>query len=96
MAEFLELQGLPTDQMWAARGCDKCRKTGYAGRVGLYELLAVDDQLRDIIARNPNVSEFRRLCIERGMVSLRSDGMKKVAKGATTVQEVLRVTDASH
>jgi type IV pilus assembly protein PilB len=96
MAEFLELQGLPTDQMWVAKGCDRCRKTGYSGRVGLYELLAVDDGLRDVIARNPNVSEFRRLCIERGMVSLRADGMKKVAKGFTTVQEVLRVTEASH
>jgi type II secretory ATPase GspE/PulE/Tfp pilus assembly ATPase PilB-like protein len=42
------------------------------------------------------VSEFRRLCIERGMVTLREDGMRKVAKGLTTVQEVLRVTEAVH
>jgi type IV pilus assembly protein PilB len=96
MAEFLEMQGLPTDQMWVAKSCERCRKTGYAGRLGLYELLAVDDQLRDVIARNPNVSEFRRLCIERGMVSLRADGVKKVGKGFTTIQEVLRVTEASH
>lgn len=95
MREFLEMQGLPTDLMWAAKGCDRCRKSGYSGRVGLYELLAVDDQLRDVIARNPNVSEFRRMCIERGMASLRSDGMRKVGKGFTTVQEVLRVTEAS-
>jgi len=54
------------------------------------------DQLRDTIARNPNVSEFRRMCIERGMVTLRADGMRKVAKGITTVQEVLRVTEATH
>jgi type IV pilus assembly protein PilB len=96
MAEFLEMQGLPTDQMWVAKSCEKCRKTGYSGRLGLYELLAVDDQLRDVIARNPNVSEFRRLCIERGMTSLRADGVKKVGKGFTTIQEVLRVTEASH
>jgi type II secretory ATPase GspE/PulE/Tfp pilus assembly ATPase PilB-like protein len=64
--------------------------------VGIYELLVVDDQLRDVIARNPNVAEFRRMCIERGMVTLRNDGMRKVAKGLTTVQEVLRVTEASH
>jgi len=96
MAEFLEMQGLPSDQIWVAKGCDRCRKTGYAGRVGLYELLAVDDQLRDVIARNPNVSEFRRLCIERGMETLRADGIKKVGKGQTTVEEVLRVTESSH
>lgn len=96
MAEFLAMNSFDATEVWAARGCDKCRKTGYSGRVGIYELLTVDDQLRDIIARNPNVAEFRRLCIERGMVSLRADGMRKVAKGLTTVQEVLRVTEASH
>ncbi len=94
MAEFLASQGCDADEMWVAKGCDKCRKTGFSGRVGIYELLSVDDQLRDIIARNPNVSEFRRLCQERGMVTLREDGMKKVAMGLTTVSEVLRVTAA--
>ncbi len=96
MAEYLTMQGFAADEVWAARGCEKCRKTGYSGRVGIYEMLVVDDQLRDVIARNPNVAEFRRLCIERGMVTLRADGMRKVAKGVTTVQEVLRVTEASH
>ncbi len=96
MAEFLALHSFDTDEIWAAKGCDRCRNTGYSGRIGIYELLTVDDQLRDLIARNPNVSEFRRLCIERGMVTLRSDGMRKVAKGITTVQEVLRVTEAVH
>lgn len=94
MAEFLQMQGLQDTVMWKSNGCERCRKTGYSGRVGIYELLAVDDQLRDIIARNPNVAEFRRLCIERGMVTLRADGMRKVAKGLTTVSEVLRVTEA--
>ncbi len=96
MTEFLTMQGLDPSQVWSSKGCDKCRKTGYSGRVGIYEMLAVDDSLRDIIARNPNVAEFRRLCIERGMVTLRADGLRKVAKGVTTVQEVLRVTEATH
>lgn len=96
MAEFLELQGMSGTKMWAPQGCEKCRSTGYAGRVGLYELLTVDDALRDVIARNPNVTEFRRMCIERGMVSLRQDGMNKTIEGLTTVQEVIRVTDSTH
>jgi len=96
MADFLQIQGMPTDKLWVAKGCDKCRGTGYAGRVGIYELLAVDDQLRDVVAGNPNVSEFRRMCLERGMVSLRMDGLDKVRKGLSTVQEVLRVTDGNH
>jgi type II secretory ATPase GspE/PulE/Tfp pilus assembly ATPase PilB-like protein len=96
MAEFLSMQGLPNDSIWASRGCDKCRKTGYSGRVGIYEMLVIDDALRDVIARNPNVAEFRRLCIERGMVTLRQDGLRKVANGLTTVSEVLRVTEGAH
>ncbi|MCR9075309.1 MAG: ATPase, T2SS/T4P/T4SS family [bacterium] len=94
MAEFLEMQGLPNDELWVPKGCDKCRNTGYSGRVGIYEMLAVDDELRDIIARNPNVSEFRRLCLERGMNSLRQDGINKASTGLTSVQEVLRVTSS--
>jgi type IV pilus assembly protein PilB len=96
MGEYLELQGMPAETMWVPKGCDKCRNTGYSGRVGIYELLAVDDSVRDIIARNPNVSEFRRLCLERGMVSLRADGMKKALKGQTSIQEILRVTESAH
>jgi len=93
-AEFLVLQGMNPDSVYISKGCEKCRSTGYSGRVGLYELLTVDDQLRDIIARNPNVAEFRRLCIERGMTTLRDDGLRKVARGLTTVEEVLRVCEA--
>jgi len=94
MTEFLEMNGLPGHEMWSPVGCDKCRNTGYAGRVGIYEMLAVDDTLRDVIARNPNVSEFRRLCLERGMNSLRADGINKATEGLTSIQEVLRVTSA--
>jgi type IV pilus assembly protein PilB len=94
MAEFLELQGLPSGEMWGPNGCDKCRNVGYSGRVGAYELLAVDDSLRDVIARSPNVSEFRRLCLERGMQSLRQDGINKAMAGLTSVAEVIRVTSA--
>lgn len=95
MAEFLEMQGFDPTKMWAPKGCDRCRNTGYSGRVGIYEMLVVDDQVRDIIARNPNVAEFRRLCIERGMRTLRMDGLEKVRSGLTTVHEILRVTEAS-
>lgn len=95
MAEYLELQGMSMTKMWVPKGCEKCRNTGYSGRVGIYELLTVDDALRDVIARNPNVTEFRRMCIERGMVSLRHDGMNKTLQGLTTVAEVLRVTEST-
>ena len=58
-------------------------------------MLVLDDHLRDTIARNPNVTEFRRQCTERGMVTLREDGFKKVAESTTTVEELLRVTEST-
>ncbi|RMH26790.1 MAG: type II secretion system protein GspE [Planctomycetota bacterium] len=95
LAEFLDMNGIAHESVFKGAGCERCRQTGYSGRVGLYELLIADDALRDVIARNPNVSEFRRLCVERGMRTLRQDGLAKAAAGETTVQEVLRVTESS-
>lgn len=95
VAEHLAMQGVAIDEVWAGKGCDKCRNTGYSGRVGLYEMLLLNDQMRDRVVGNPNVAEFRRMCIEGGMITLRQDGFQKVAKGQTTVEEVLRVTEAS-
>lgn len=95
MADFLALQGINLARLYEARGCDRCRQTGYSGRCGIYELLILDDLTRDTIARSPNVTEFRRTCVERGMITLRQDGLSKVAQGVTTVEEVLRVTEAT-
>jgi type IV pilus assembly protein PilB len=96
-----ELKGVHDDARHQRRnrlpgaGCNKCRETGFSGRCGLYEMLVLDDHLRDMIATNPNVTEFRRMCIERGMVSLREDGFRKIADGVTTIKEVMRVTEAT-
>lgn len=95
VVENLGLHGIAVDKVCMGEGCEKCHDTGYAGRVGLYELLILDDTTRDAIARRPNVTEFRRLCVERGMKTLRVDGFEKVADGQTTVEEVLRVTQST-
>ncbi len=92
IAEALEMQGMAMNKVWMGAGCDQCRQTGYSGRLGLYELLIINDTMRDRIAGNPNVTEFRRMCIEAGMVTLRDDGFAKVTEGSTTVEEVMRVT----
>jgi general secretion pathway protein E len=62
------------------------------GRIGIYEMLQIDDMLRDRIAGNPTVNDLRRHCCEAGMRTLRQDAMQKVAAGQTTLSEVLRVT----
>jgi type IV pilus assembly protein PilB len=95
LAEVLEMQGMPMPQVWVGQGCAKCRNTGYAGRLGLFEILILDDTFRDMITSAPSVTEFRRRCVERGMATLRMDGFKKVAQGETTIDEVLRVTEST-
>jgi type IV pilus assembly protein PilB len=75
-------------------GCQKCRNTGYSGRIGIYELLVPDDAMRDAITASPSINELHALAVKCGMVSLRQDGMEKVKAGITTVEEVLRATAA--
>jgi type IV pilus assembly protein PilB len=95
MMEFLILQGMAAEQFYRGAGCDKCRKTGYSGRMGIYELMVMDDSMRDIVTRNPDVNQLRKVARERGLVSLRDDGFQKVIKGLTTVDEILRVTESA-
>ncbi len=75
-----------------AVGCSACRGSGYSGRLGVYELLTMDDELRDAIASNPTITSFRNLAIKRGMKNLRHDGFAKVVDGLTTFDEILRLT----
>jgi type IV pilus assembly protein PilB len=95
MKQFLTLQGFQSEKVIRGKGCDRCRKTGYAGRMGIYELMVMDDSLRDHITGNPDVTHLRKLCRERGLVTLRTDGFTKVMKGLSTVDEILRVTENS-
>jgi type IV pilus assembly protein PilB len=74
------------------RGCDKCNSTGYKGRVGLYEVMQVDDEIKELILVGASGLELRRKAIERGMITLRQSGLRKVKDGATTIEEVLRET----
>ena len=90
---FLSQQGFAHEKTWRGKGCDRCRKTGYSGRLGIYELLIMDDSLRDMVTANPDVIRLRKACRERGLVTLREDGFEKVTKGLTTVDEILRVTE---
>lgn len=95
MKEFLTLQGFGDIATYKGAGCDKCRKTGYAGRLGIYELMVMDDAMRDIITGNPDVNQLRKLAREKGLITLREDGFRKVIKGQTTVDEILRVTESA-
>ncbi|CAN5620066.1 N/A [soil metagenome] len=95
MRDFLEMQGFGGAPTYQGKGCDRCRKTGYSGRLGIYELLVMDDSLRDMVTGNPDVTQLRKLCRERGLVTLREDGFDKAKKGLTTVDEIIRVTESA-
>jgi general secretion pathway protein E/type IV pilus assembly protein PilB len=74
------------------RGCAKCFKTGYRGRTGIFEVLVIDDDVRELVKSKAGVREYRELFAKRKIKSLRRIGYERVLKGATTVDEVLRVT----
>lgn len=78
--------------LYRGAGCDKCGGKGYLGRIGIFELLQVDDATRLLITERPDAQKLKSAAVARGMQSLRSDGFEKVLQGITTIEEVLRVT----
>ena len=76
-----------------AVGCPHCMQTGYRGRVGLFELLVVDDQVRELITQRADAGKIKKRAVQSGMTDLRSDGARKVLRGVTTFEEVRRVTE---
>jgi len=73
-------------------GCAACRGTGYRGRVGIYEMFAIDEEVRSLIMKQVPAGELRRHATSSGMITLRADGWAKACEGLTTVDEILRVT----
>jgi type II secretion system protein E len=80
------------ESVWRGRGCVNCRGTGYRGRLGIFELLVMDDTLREELLRRRGAAELRAIAVGAGMRSLREDGVRLIAAGRTTPEEVLRVT----
>ena len=78
-------------QFYRAVGCSRCGGTGYRGRVGLYELMVVNEDIRNLILRRSSTDEIARVAEKEGMTSLRDDGLLKAARGVTTIEEALRV-----
>jgi type IV pilus assembly protein PilB len=79
-------------KLYKGRGCETCLNTGYKGRVGLYEVMEVTDELRELIIIGASAIELRRKAIEGGMITLRESGLYKLREGITTVEEVVKET----
>jgi type IV pilus assembly protein PilB len=92
--QYLARHNASFDKLYRGTGCEKCHQTGYSGRLGLYEMLEMTDDLRDVVTSNPSLMDLRRACRKAGMHGLYEDGLAKVAAGLTTVEEIARVTEA--
>ncbi|HMP03281.1 MAG TPA: type II secretion system ATPase GspE [Gemmatales bacterium] len=82
----------PRFQLWRGAGCRSCHHTGYRGRMGIYELMITNDEIREMCVQRVNAAHIRRKALDNGMVTLRQDGFRKVQSGATTIEEVVRAT----
>jgi len=81
------------DTFYRGKGCGKCRNTGYEGRIGIFELLSMSDELRDMVVHGATLDEIRGAAIRSSMDTLRTDGIMKVKAGVTTLEEVIQVSE---
>ena len=80
------------ESLYRGQGCSRCRGTGFAGRIGAFELLIPDEQMLSAIAGGANLQQIREMLAQSGFATLRADGMAKVGAGLTTAEEVFFVT----
>jgi type II secretory ATPase GspE/PulE/Tfp pilus assembly ATPase PilB-like protein len=89
LRQRLQIQD-PNAALYRGKGCKECRHTGYRGRVGVFELLSMTEQVRNAIQERRSAAEIRKAAVATGMVALRDDALRKVLSGMTTLEEVLR------
>jgi type II secretory ATPase GspE/PulE/Tfp pilus assembly ATPase PilB-like protein len=89
-AVYLEEMGEPLESVRRGTGCNLCANTGFLGRIGAYEVLLMNEEIRRLLLSSASASAIRAQAIEDGMVPLRRDGMMKVKQGIVTPAEILR------
>ena len=90
--KFLDLDKLKDIRLYKGKGCDKCNNTGYTGRMGIFEVLEVDDNIRDLITAHADADKIKEQAQANGMITMLEDGFNKAVSGQTTLEEILRVT----
>jgi len=89
----LGLRSIRTVQVYRPGSCERCNYTGYRGRLGIFELMLIDDPIRELVAQNVDAKRMKRQAVAGGMRTLRQDGARKVLSGMTSIAEVLRATE---
>jgi len=85
----------PETTVYTGKGCNHCNGTGYSGRQGLFEVMPITPNIREMILDRASTAQLRQKAIEQGMLSLREDGLQKIQNGVTTIEEVLRETSSN-
>ena len=93
IAASLKLADENSMKIYHGKGCDHCNKTGFYGRTGIYEILAINEVIQSAILEKPRAEYIKQIAVSQGMLSLRQDGWKKVLEGTTTTTEVMNATD---
>ena len=92
LAEVLSPGTLNRDmEFYAGKGCDSCDRSGYKGRIGIHEVLEVNDEVREALMRRADAGEIQKIAVKNGMTPMLEDGVQKALVGITTVEEILRV-----
>jgi type IV pilus assembly protein PilB len=81
-------------QLYRGRGCDRCKNSGYAGRMAIIEAMNIDDDIRKLIIARAGSSELGKVAVEHGMKTLRAVGLSRAREGASTLEQVLILTSA--
>ena len=89
----IKREQLKGETIYRAKGCDKCFDMGYSGRSAIFEMLLIDDEIRNLTLGNVDSGQIKRKAIEHGMTTLRTDGANHVLRGLTSIDEVIRVTE---
>ena len=87
-------QEIKTLKLFKGKGCERCTGTGYRGRLGLFEVMPIDEEMRELVLSGASAAELRTKAEDSGMISLRLSGLQKIRDGATTIEEVMRETIA--
>ena len=91
-ADIVQHFRIKKDLIFKAKGCDQCRRTGYKGRIAIYELIPIDAEIRDLITKRASASKVKEVARSKGYLNLWESGVRKVEEGITSIEEVLRVT----
>ena len=91
LKKFLNIDQLDEIRFYKGKGCEHCNKSGYSGRIGIFEVLEVTDNIKELILTRSDGDKIKRVAIENGMTTMLEDGFKKAVSGSTTIEEVLRV-----